>query len=265
MKMRKFELVAHGGLCNRINAIASSYSLLASEKHPLKVYWFKNKELYCDFKDLFSCIEGLDVQSDSVLNRAIFSRYYHSNLGFSKLIRSLLGYTQLYDLSYKRFNASAYKGKKIYMATCHPVIENFTISDVFKPVDKLQMIIDNESSYFYKTFGVHVRRGDHIKAINENPVELFISKIEHIFDTTDMDSFFLATDSDNCKSLLMKKFGNRVITRSSSLTRSSTSGMQDALIELWMLGNSKFILGTRYSMFSKVASDINKVELVFPK
>ncbi len=99
--------------------------------------------------------------------------------------------------------------------------------------------------------GVHIRRGDHQKAKNFSPLELFIEKMKEESQTT---KFIIATDSVSVKRELEALFGERVWFPAQSLSRMTRAGMQSALLDFLALSKCTKILGSYDSSFSKVAA-----------
>lgn len=109
--------------------------------------------------------------------------------------------------------------------------------------------------------GVHIRRGDHIRAIEASPIESFYFKMDKELSENRNTMFYLATDSIEVKNSLEKRYNGKIITYNMPLTRTSLTGMYGAVIDLWALSNTSKLIGTKLSMFSKVASEIHGVKL----
>ena len=90
--------------------------------------------------------------------------------------------------------------------------------------------IQNEFST--NTVGVHIRRGDHIRAIKASPIENFYFKMEKEVSKNKNTMFYLATDSIEVKNLLQKRYSGKIITYKMPLTRTSLTGMYGAIIDL---------------------------------
>ena len=80
-------------------------------------------------------------------------------------------------------------------------------------------------------------------------------EIEQNGDTT----FYLASDSEEDKRSIVNRFGNRVFTSVHKADRNSLEGMQEALIELYLLSRNRHVLGSVHSSFSETAAQIGKI------
>ncbi|MDD4636209.1 MAG: hypothetical protein PHV66_01190 [Bacteroidales bacterium] len=73
-------------------------------------------------------------------------------------------------------------------------------------------------------------------------------------------NFYLASDSVADKERLKELFGQRIITSDKAADRNSLEGMQNALVELWLLSKTKRIIGSAQSSFSETAAEISGIE-----
>jgi len=73
-------------------------------------------------------------------------------------------------------------------------------------------------------------------------------------------AFFLTTDDASIKAkiLAMPEFSNRIFTTSYAIDRGSVEGMQNALIDWFLLGSTEYIIGTNSSSFSDEAARLTK-------
>jgi hypothetical protein len=107
--------------------------------------------------------------------------------------------------------------------------------------------------------GVHIRRTDHIKCIENSPIEFFIDSMNE--EPTDT-KFYLATDCLETKNKLKEIFKERIITSAFPLKRTSREGIRGALQDFVSLSNCSKIIGTKYSSFSEMAALYGSIELV---
>jgi len=137
------------------------------------------------------------------------------------------------------------------------------LSNKFKPTASLQNRIKVSTSAFNKnTIGLHLRRTDHMDAINVSSTEKFIQYIEKELKENDNTNFFLATDSAKEEEKLRSLFGHKIISNQSDISRNSVAGIQDALVDLYCLAKTKKIYGSFKSSFSETAAQIGNSELV---
>ena len=73
--------------------------------------------------------------------------------------------------------------------------------------------------------------------------------------------FFVATDDGPTKSKLISIFGDRIHTRENVAVREADTGVQDAVIGLFLLASCSRLFGSYYSSFSEVAAQIGRIDL----
>ena len=71
--------------------------------------------------------------------------------------------------------------------------------------------------------------------------------------------FYVATDSEEEKKRLKDIFGERILTLPRAADRNSITGMQDALVELYVLSHTRKILGSMQSSYSETAAQISNI------
>lgn len=116
-----------------------------------------------------------------------------------------------------------------------------------------------ESVGFGKPIGIHIRRTDNKRCIENSPDELFYEKINQILDNDRAARIFLCTDDDNLKHNMCSKYKDNIITREIS-TRYSPNGIEDAAIDVFLLSKCNKLYGSQ-SGFVKLAADIGGVPL----
>jgi len=114
--------------------------------------------------------------------------------------------------------------------------------------------------------GVHIRRTDHLAAINHSKTEEFIKKMKTISEEMPHVSFFLATDDFREEQRLKSIFGNKIVTQDNKIWgRANTAGMQSAVVDCLCLSRCEYILGSYTSVFSSFASRYGNKKLVVIK
>ena len=170
-----------------------------------------------------------------------------------KLTTNSLDEDSIYDLCNKRVLLISYA--KFY----NPPSLTFSF---LKPKKFLKEIIDATAKNFDKhTIGVHVRRNDNIKSIQYSTNELFFKEIESKIQEQSELNFFLATDCPVTESLFVKRYGKRVHTINKENSRSTTKGIQSAVIDLYLLSRTTEIFGSYWSSFSSTAAEISNTPL----
>jgi hypothetical protein len=123
--------------------------------------------------------------------------------------------------------------------------------------------VDNISQEFTtNTIGVHIRRTDNANAIRYSPSGAFITAMRRCIVADPDVRFFLTTDCSDTEQQLIAIFGKRILTRPRKLTRNSSLGMQDAVVDLFALARTSRILGSYFSTFSETAASIGGIPWV---
>jgi hypothetical protein len=82
-------------------------------------------------------------------------------------------------------------------------------------------------------------------------------------ETEPRTTFYLASDDEQVRRKFKDVFGTKVIMADPELSRASQRGIQDALVELYTLAATSRIFGSYRSTFSRVASDLSGVDLIW--
>jgi hypothetical protein len=112
------------------------------------------------------------------------------------------------------------------------------------------------------TVGIHIRRGDNSQSAERSPLEAFLRRTEGEIARNRHVRFFLATDDPASERALVESYGSRVFSYAKrELSRSSPIGIEDALVDLIGLSRCRYIVGSYWSSFSEVASQIGRIPL----
>lgn len=268
--MSDLTLVPVGGLANRMKAIDAAINIVKELECALHIIWFKDNGLNCPFNKLFQPInsQNIELKEAKMLDSIVLDRPRKYNLWIPKLFHHILFDECIYEnkattLFYNHFDFCTWaKGKKNYLASCvyfQPNQDRHPFR-VFHPIKSLQNRIDTICQTFGNhTIGIHIRRTDNIASIKESPTELFIDRIQEEIAKEPDVQFYLASDSKEDKRILKEKFGQRIITSIEETNRNSLQGMQDALVELYVLSKTKRILGSVKSSYSETAAQISGI------
>lgn len=271
--MKKILLVPISGLCNRMNAICSAIGL--SQVHndiAINIKWSKDRDLYARFLDLFNPIsprylcDNIELEE---LNSLIFTPPSRYNLKLTRFLRKPL------------FDAE-YLGSKILnldiedLLDRHPNMYIYSdnrfckysvggpVSEIFVPKEDIKAKIDQYVLRFSEnTIGVHIRRTDNVIAIKESPIEKFVSIMKRELENNETTTFYIASDSLEVKEYMVKLFGDRIMFGQWELGRKSVQGMKDAVAELFILGSTKKIIGSKGSTYSSMASQLYGREIIY--
>ena len=264
----RITLVPHGGLCNRLNAIASA--LAYKESHPevdIMIYWHKWYLCNCRYRDLFRQlpsqyppVEELGFSIKNVPGHKL-------NLGLPRRLRGLW-----YDCAIPPgFNANlfedAVKGKeRIYVNKenrfCRECKES-SLAEIFVPNDELNdrihSIVDKWHS---RVIGLHIRRTDNALSISQSPIQHFYKVIDAELSADQDVCFYVATDDNDVKEDLTARYGDHIISIPLNLSRNSVRGMKDAVVDLYCLGSTEKIYGSAASTYSMFAAGLYNKELI---
>ena len=265
---------ANLGLANRMRVINSCLVLSKKLNTNIRLIWERKPELNCGFDDLFYPLENTEVCLEDK-RMSYFSTYMpdHSPTvtGRIKKIRHKIrkiGHTYFNDgmVQEKRFDDGFWLSLKgnIYIDSCHDFLsftkENNSYQS-FKPRESLQDKIDTITSSFKgKEVGIHIRRTDNLPAIERSKTITFIERMENILKDEPACIFYLSTDDPETERNIRRQFGNHIISyQDKNLDRNSKEGICDAVVDLYALSNTQYIIGSWNSSFSIIASFIKDI------
>lgn len=274
----KITLVPYAGLCNRMNVIISA--LAYQQNHPdvqLIIKWHRWFHCNCRFKDLFKPIAFITppyhVIELSELNWKDVPGH-RLNLHLPDKLRKCF-----YDVVFMphnspdefegmvnifRKNTGKWPNVYIYKENCFcrdSYMGNY--ADIFQPQEDIQRRIDEiTKDWDGHVIGLHVRRTDNMRAIQNSPIERYYQIIEKEVELDSNVRFYLATDSEEVKHDLTSRFGKRIITIPLCLKRSSLQGMKDAVVDLYCLASTSRIYGSSASTYSMLAGKIYGIPVI---
>lgn len=268
----KITLVPTAGLCNRMNAILCAIVSYEQYKIPTEIYWEKTNDCYAEFSDLFEPLNNTELTVKplkkfylkpggkrlfyipNVLRKFLFDKSYIADkpsITESKLDDLCKNKEKIYFTSYNRF-------------CIIPTIEE-PISTFFKPAKDIEEHINYITQKYYtpNTIGVHIRRTDNIAAIRESPIERFIKHMDKEIQNNSETNFYLATDSEETKKIFLNRYKDKIIPTNKTLNRNSVQGMKDAVTELYCLGKTNKIIGSKNSTFSGMAAHLFNIKIIY--
>jgi hypothetical protein len=261
-----------GGLGNRMRAIDAAVALAREIKTGLRIIWYQDRGLNCRFDQLFEPLRlpAVELREASFTDLLLYDRPRKKNLHVPRIYQRLKFDACIYEdeatrLYYRSFDFKQWaKGRNVYIASCihfyaQPEKERYKI---FRPLPGLQEEIHRTTQHFNAhTWGIHIRRTDSAPAISESPTEVFIEWMEKQIQRQEDALFYLATDSEEDKTIMKSRFGQRIITSDAKAERDTRKGMQNALIEMYALSETQGILGSFYSTYSEAAAMIGGIPL----
>lgn len=257
-----------GGLCNRMNAILSAIALIehTGGGYKVDVYWERHEECGAHFDQLFQPIECENLSVNRVRSISV-AHSRKRNLYFPNFIRRFVFDASFHgwDIRDKDFEALMRGKQNVFIDSynnfCPYVIEH-SLARYFKPTEAIESRIRETTDLFAPhTIGVHIRRTDNKDAIKDSPTEMFLQRMDEEIARDGDCKFYLATDDEQLKSLIARRYGKRIITCERVLSRSTVSGMQDAVAELYCLGRTSEILGSAQSTYSVNAATLYNIPL----
>lgn len=271
--MSEITFVPVGGLANRMRAMASAITLAQQTDSKLKVIWFPTWDLYAPFDSLFEPIneERVTLRNASVWDKFTLDRPRRKNLHLPYLFQYFTFGGGKYERSFysliqQKFDFKGWitSKRKVYMASYHAFYpyEQSLIGEIFAPIQFIKDRIDSRCTQFVNnTIGVHIRRTDNIASIQQSPLVLFFEIVDEELDKDNHTMIYLATDSEEVKLQMRKRYGNRIISSSTPADRNSVAGIQDGLIDMYTLARTRKIYGSFQSSFSEMASQIGGIPL----
>lgn len=134
--------------------------------------------------------------------------------------------------------------------------------NIFKPVKSIREKIEDITGMLGENYiGVHIRRTDNDMSIQHSPDTLFIKAMDDAIRSNPNVKFYLATDCEETKAKFRKLYGDRLIFNRSEADRGSTSGIIDAVTELYILSKAESIIGSYYSSFSETAAKLGGIPI----
>lgn len=261
-KKKKMYLVITEGVCNRLQAIASAYSVSIETGRFLVVYWKKNLACKVLFSDIFShpytnmvVTDNIDfLQEDDVhvYNYTINERYIDDELDKDILIKSNTRLKNKYVL--KKNELEFFKQ--------------------LRPSFQIRTIIHDKYILGEKLLGLHIRNEnmeEHVKKRYDKQkqwnktieakkyhwrykshISRFISEINYHISLDPKVRFYVSTDTNENYKILEKLYGSRIITSYKDEYKNDTEKMTYALADLYLLSSCRTFIGSYHSSFTNM-------------
>jgi len=259
--------MVNSGLCNRMKNLLTILRL--SEKHSLVpiLYWLNNNAVQCEFHDLFK--NKINLISDEKQLKKIYQfedwrefRYIPKKMPQVKYIllnswRLLISPGDVQN-NFSDVLPGAYGNEIDFEYHRIPEkIKNDYINILIKlqPVD---YIMDNvhlfQDRFTDNTVSVHVRSWADAK--NRNDLIFNCQDFFKKMDSLNKNTFFISCDSEPVLEIFQKRYGEKILyfpKKTYTGDRSSKIGIQEALIDLYLLSKNNRIITTYLSSFSEMA------------
>lgn len=263
------------GLGNRFIALASAYHAAKQLNQPLTVLWKQETVLGAPMEALFTLPK--DVQVKSIREYGYRLDFFGQVIGniVKKKYRSKVSRFFECDDIMNLYNAQGQEGVEktlsdipnAYIKATNPFWNIFDTDKVFDFITPSEQILARKAQVLQKTqgkriVGVHIRRADHIEAIQNSPLELFATRMQEELKAHPDTYFYLATDDKQVEKEMVEQFGDRIVLfEDKSLKRDDTQGIVDAYVEMLCLGAGDLVLGSFNSTFSLMAAKLGNVPL----
>lgn len=158
------------------------------------------------------------------------------------------------------------KFKNVYIKATNPFYDLKSIAmplSFITPAPVInKRVVETMGSHASQYIGVHIRRTDHIEAIKNSPLELFINRMEQCISENPDVRFYAATDDQTVMDELNARFPDKIVTLADKcLSRDSEQGIMDAYTEMLCLSRCSRIIGSFNSTFSSMAATIGGIPL----
>ena len=267
-------LKPQAGLGNRMRAIASFIHLKNELDAKLFVIWEPDKGLNAHYKDLFESNPHFTLMDSYPEYKFLITRYGLTGRklflidSFVRLYNNFV--KKIIKVDYLIFDIDMRKGYDLIKSICkeHQTVfinTGGSITDdseglrTFVPTSRIRNIINDKLKYFdKKMIGIHIRRTDHKRSIENSPMILFEQKIDYYLNKPHNNvCFFLATDDPEIERFFQQKYGENIVVYSKTFGRDTPEGIRDAVVDLYLLSKTSKIYGSFWSSYSLIASQIS--------
>lgn len=263
------------GLGNRFIALASAYHIAKKLNRELVVIWKEETVLGAPMNALFKLPDNVKcIEITEYGYKGSFLGQIRGNL-IKKKYRSRAGRFFECDDIMNLYNEKGMDGviaefekhDVVYVKATNPFCDIYSIEHAFDFITPKESIKEHKDAVIKpakekRLVGVHIRRTDHIEAIKNSPLELFIQKMQDELKVNGDTYFYVATDDTATEKQLVDLFGEKIITfKDKTLDRNSKKGIEDAYVEMLCLSAGEKILGSFNSTFSLMASRLGNIPL----
>lgn len=230
------------------------------------MYNIKRKE----YKKALSCVPDT---SKLLFNRKIrlpylrFGKRYYNYSPSQEIWSSETRRKQYLDNTWNSVKRALHEKEPIYIRAFCGIIQDQEAESVNYSVIKFREEywerVNNILPANEKYVGIHIRRTDHLAAIEKSSTEAFLKMIDKIICEAPQTKFFLATDDFNEERRLRTLYGNRLIVQlHKEWGRMNREQMTSGIIDFLCLLRCEYILGSHSSVFSYFAAKFGDKELI---
>ena len=272
MPTDKFYIETVGGLGNRMRALDSAIEFCNRYNKELHLIWPLFKGMNCRFDQLFEiprCISSISYPNEYSSFKVISNLYVAgrklARTTFPVRYDKFINKKEFWTLEKNRFDWSELSQyHRVRLQTDAKFFNRDKPYTELVPVDTLkrQIILYSERFTGKKIIGIHIRRTDNVWATESSLTESFIRKMDAELASDQKTVFFLATDSPAEESILIDRYGDKMLVHEkSTLRRDTIEGIQQALVDLYILSRVQKIIGSYRSSFTDTAAELGKVPL----
>ncbi len=239
-------LSPQNGLCNRLRAIAAARRICRRFEAKCSVVWD-----WGDFWRFFAPLADLKIVRFRPLCGPRMKRMH----GVAADLRAI-------DV---RAPTVKVRSGVAFWASDEPRIHNSELRDFYPRLHpRLEEVArDFTAARLTSAVGMHIRRTDNEQSIRASPDRLFIEEGAEIVGQG--KQIFLATDNLATERMMVERFGDSVVTyprrkiMAQRWPRTSFDpvALEDDLLDLFLLGRTEYVLGSRWSSFSGLAMAMN--------
>jgi hypothetical protein len=249
--VKEIHLQVDGGLCNRIAPILSALFMARKLGATITFHWGLGAGCTCTAEKLFVPTLAWAVTTGNHFRYD--PRDPQSRTGFRLRLRTRRTLRLKSSVFFEDFH-TRYPAEALTWITGN-------LSRYFVPIPLLERKITHFASRFdpAQTLALHVRRGDMLFRGRQIPtLGQYLAAIDEILPR--FSQIFLATDDghDEQDSLVIRalktRYGRALLYRPKRSIRRDEAGIQDALVDLWLLRRCPFLIGTTHSTYSLVAA-----------
>lgn len=262
MSARTLTLFAHTGLSNRLDVLVSGLALAEASGRELRMLWPRTPACGASFGELFAN----DWPVEEVEARDVADLPYGWSRHHPDPPDLLAATAEAIVLGSHRtlVRPDLYPG---HAALVGPCLARFS---QLRPIDAIE---DASRAFRARHFrpamiGVHLRRGDFaaVRPDLMGNTAAATSAVESALQRLPGAGVFLATDDgapdlrsrrlrpEGVRERFARRFGERVVwTTPRSLERHAPEAVQDALVDLWLLRQTDYLVGSVGSAFSRLA------------
>lgn len=252
-----------GGLCNRLRAIASAKRLCSQTSARCTIVWDWGdyRTLFDDDTEWMPYGPSMDWTRDLIIPGYHHIRHRHPQEGGTSENRRVPVTTHRHV---------AVTSWYVFCSADEPVLKGRHYEEpVLRWFPKPHPSILEKTKAFQhdhfppRTVGMHIRRTDHNRAIARSPDTAYFREADRLVDAG--HHIFLATDNEETLRMMQYRYGARLIF----YPKNSATGQRwpretfdmndviDDMMDLWLLVSCEFVIGSKYSAYSRVAILLN--------